>query len=182
MIATVQPSETLTAIRPPHPDGGDWLYAVLDASGALTLSDSASELVGITIPGYKDLGQSEAAHDEALGMRYDFLVEVGARAQQSIIDQAVKSRELDLTALSDDKATALFADRSNPFEGLPTANGGWTYQWELAAPLVLIATDYQPYTGRPAPTGRIVWLDPTTEVTLLRALDTLGIIEFRVLT
>jgi hypothetical protein len=181
MIATVQPSKTLTDIRPPHPNGGDWLYAVLDGSGALTLSDSASELVGMAITGYSDLAQGEAGHDEALGMRYDFLVELGRRSQQSIVDQAVKTGELDLTALSDDKTTALFADRSIPFEGLPAANGGWTIEWDLAAPLVLIATDYQPYTGRPAPVGRIVWLDPSTEVSFLRALDTLGIIEFRVL-
>jgi hypothetical protein len=52
---------------------------------------------------------------------------------------------------------------------------------DLAAPLVLIAPDYQPYTGRPAPTGRIVVLDPSTEVSFLRPLDTLGIIEFLVL-
>jgi hypothetical protein len=182
MIATVQPSEALTDSLPPHPEGGDWLYAVLDSSGALSLSDSASELVGMAIPGYTDHGQGEAGHDEALGMRYDFLVELARRTQQSIVDQAVKNGELDLGALSDDKATALFSDRTRPFAGLTGANGEWTFQWDLAAPLVLIATDYQPYTGRAAPTGRIVWLDPSTEVSFLRALDTLGIIEFRVLT
>lgn len=181
MIATVEPADALTAIPPPNPDGGDWLYAVLDGSGALTLSDSASELVGMAIPGYTDLPESEWGHDEALGMRYDFLVELARRTQQSIVDQAVKSGELVLTALSDDATTALFADRSNPFGGLPTGDGGWSYQWDLAAPLVLIATDYQPYTYRPTPDGRIVWLDPSTELSFLRSLDTLGIIELRVL-
>jgi hypothetical protein len=182
MIATVQPSETLTDIRPPHPDGGDWLYAVLDGSGTLTLSDSASELVATAIPGYLNLPQGDAGHDEALGMRYDFLVELARRTQQSIVDQAVKSGELDLAALSDDATTALFADRTQPFDGLPTVDGEWTYQWDLAAPLVLITTDYEPYTDRPAPNGRIVWLDPSTEVSFVRALHTLGIVEFRVLT
>jgi hypothetical protein len=181
MIATVEPSEALSTARLPHPDGGDWLYAVLDGSGALTLSDSASELVATAIPGYTDLPDGDAGHDEALGMRYDFLVELARRTQQSIVDQAVKSGELDLTAPSDDATTALFADRTQPFDGLVGSTGEWTHHWDLAVPLVLIVSDYQPYTHRPAPTGRIVWLDPSTEVTFLRALDTLGIIEFRVL-
>ena len=147
MIATVDPSEAAGTAVLPHPDGGDWLYAVLDGSGALTLSDSASELVATAIPGYMNLPEGDAGDDEALGMRYDFLVELARRTQQSIVDQAVKSGELD-----------------------------------LAVPLVVIATDYQPYTDRLAPNGRIVWLDPSTEVTFLRALDSLGIIEFRILT
>jgi hypothetical protein len=181
MIATVEPCDTRGTVGLPHPDGGDWLYAVLDGSGALTLSDSASELVGTAIPGYLNLPEVDADHDEALGMRYDFLVELARRTQQSIVDQAVKSGELDLTALSDDATTALFADRTQPFDGLAGSDGAWTYHWDLAVPLVLIATDYQPYTHRPAPNGRIVWLDPATEVSFLRALHTLGIIEFRVL-
>ena len=181
MIATVQPSDSPTASRTPHPDGGNWLYAVFDSSGTVTLADSATELVSIAIPGYVNLPDSEAGHDEALGMRYDFLVELARRTQQSIVDQAVKSGDLDLTGLSDDATTALFSDRTRPFEGLPGADGQWTHHWDLAAPLVLIATDYQPYTHRPTPNGRIVWLDPSTEPSFLRSLDTLGIIELRVL-
>ena len=125
MIATVQPSDDVTALRPPHPDGGDWLYAVLDGSGSITLSDTASELVGMAIPGYTDLAQGDAGHDAALGLRYDFLVELGRRTQQSIVDQAVKSGDLDLTTLPEDRTTALFADRSNPLMVSPrlTADG-----------------------------------------------------------
>ena len=181
MIATVEPSEAAGTAVFPHPAGGDWLYAVLDGSGALTLSDSASELVATAIPGYMNLPEGDAGDDEALGMRYDFLVELARRTQQSIVDQAVKSGELDLAALSDDATTALFADRTQPFDGLPTVDGGWSYQWDLVAPLMLIATDYEPYTGRTVPSGRIVWLDPSTEVSFLRSLHTLGIIEFRLL-
>jgi hypothetical protein len=80
----------------------------------------------MAILGYKDLGHSEAGHNDALGMRLGFLVEVGRRAQQSIIDQAVKSGEFDLTDLSADKATALCADRSKAFEGLHAGDDGWT--------------------------------------------------------
>jgi hypothetical protein len=182
MIATVDPSEAAGTAVLPHPDGGDWLYAVLDGSGAISLSDSASELVAMAIPGYAELGGGEVGHDEALGMRYDFLVELARRTQQSIVDRAVKTGEIDLAALSDDETTALFAERFNPFEGLLTVDGRWTHHWDLPAPLVLIATDYQPYTDRPTPKGRIVWLDPATEVSFLRSLHTLGIIEFRLLT
>jgi hypothetical protein len=181
MIATVDPSEALGTARLPHPDGGNWLYAVLDGSGALTFSDSASELVATAIPGYVELPEGDAGHDEALGMRYDFLVELARRTQQSIVDHAVKSGELDLTALSDDATTALFSDRTRPFDGFPTVDGGWSYQWDLVTPLVLVATDYQPYTDRPVPDGRIVWLDPSTELSFLRSLNTLGIIELRLL-
>jgi hypothetical protein len=181
MIATIDPAPVSVTAEPPHPDGGEWRYATLDGSGALVFSDSASELVGMAIPGYMSLPEGDAGHDEALGMRYDFLVELARRTQQSFVDQAVKSGELDLTALSDDETTALFCDRTRPFEGLDVADCGRAHHWDLAAPLVLIATDYQPYTGRAAPTGRIVWLDPATELSFLRSLDTLGIIELRVL-
>jgi hypothetical protein len=181
MIATVEPCDARGTVGVPHPDGGEWLYAVLDGSGALTFSDSVSELVATAIPGYMNLPAGDGGHDAALGMRYDFLVELARRTQQSIVDQAVKSGELDLTGLADDTTTALFADRTRPFEGLAGSDGAWTYHWDLAVPLVLIATDYQPYTHRPAPNGRIVWLDPSTELSFLRSLDTLGIIELRLL-
>lgn len=52
--------------------------------------------------------------------------------------------------------------------------------WQHVVPLVLIATDYLPFTGREAPTGNVLWLDPSTEVTYLRSLARLGILEFRV--
>jgi hypothetical protein len=47
-------------------------------------------------------------------------------------------------------------------------------------PLVLMTSDYVPFTERPAPTGNIFWLDPTTELTYLRSLDRLGVMKLLV--
>ena len=181
MIAIVEPSEALITAADPR-----ILMAGTGCTRCSTARDGHPCRLGHRTgrhrhPQLQDLPESEAGHDEALGMRYDFLVELARRTQQSIVDQAVKSGDLDLTGLSDDATTALFCDRTRPFEGLAGADGQWTHHWDLAAPLVLIATDYQPYTHRPTPNGRIVWLDPSTEPSFLRSLDTLGIIELRVL-
>ncbi len=60
-----------------------------------------------------------------------------------------------------DALTAIFVDRSLPFEGRRTGAGGIDRDWTCPIPLILIATDYNPYTVRQAlPTRRIVWLGP----------------------
>ena len=45
-------------------------------------------------------------------------------------------------------------------------------------PLVLIETDYEPFTQRPLPTGNIAWLNPYTEETFLESLDVAGVASF----
>lgn len=74
----------------------------------------------------------------------------------------------DLDAAGEDVLTALFSSRSKPHE-----DGDWYHD----VPLVLIATDYEPYTDRKRPSGKIVWISPETEVTFLRALEVLGLFE-----
>lgn len=176
MIATIDP--TVSGPRLPcHPDGGQWVYSVLDGSGTITLSDSATDLVGLTIPGYDALAETDEGHDEALGMRYEFIIELARRTQESLVNQLVASAALDLSTLGEDTLTALFADRVLPFEGVTGPDGQISFEWTEVVPLVLIATDYAPYTECEMPTGRIIRLDPSTEVTFLRSLHELGIIE-----
>ena len=184
--ATVTPTDVpadseAAVLIPPHPDGGVWIYSVLDGSGTVTFADSASELVAMAIPGYGDIPDDDEGHDEALIARYAHLVELAERTQHFMVDDAVKSGALVLTEAGEEILTALFAPRDRPWEGAMSASGWTDMDWRHEVPLVLLASDYAPYTLRETPTGRIVWLDPTTEVTYLRSLNELGLIELRTL-
>lgn len=60
-------------------------------------------------------------------------------------------------------------------EGKEVAYCGRT--WNRVVPLVLVSSDYHPYTLVPAPTGNIIWLDPRTEESLLRTAITAGALQ-----
>lgn len=79
-----------------------------------------------------------------------------------------------LTDESEESLTALLSDKTVPVEGFES----WDHE---TVPLVLLATDYDPYVpDRPAPTGNIVWIDPSDETAFLNSLSNLGVINFYV--
>ena len=71
----------------------------------------------------------------------------------------------------------LFQDRSVPFAGVDR-DGVVSSEWIEDVPLVAIATDYSPFTERPTPTGRVVMLDPSSEMGYCLSLAALGLFEF----
>ena len=81
--------------------------------------------------------------------------------------------KLDPAVEDEQTLTMLFTSRLNgPIEA-PT----WDHP---TVPLVLIWTDYAPYTDLEPPVSKyqpIIWLDPSTEMTLLRSLDQIGLIQ-----
>jgi hypothetical protein len=176
MIVSVGPREQLDT-SPAHPGGGPWRYAVMALDGSVTFADSAGELVAVSIPAYAEIPDTDEGHDEALVARYEHLVTLAASMQDSLIAQALESDRVDLSDAGEDILTALFADRATPFEGILTPKGGVDLDWQFEIPLVLVATDYTPFTERELPTGRVVWVDPSTEVTFLNSLKELGVIE-----
>jgi hypothetical protein len=147
--------------------------------GGITYSDSLTELVAVGINGYGDLADDDDGHDQALIMRYDDLVQIANTFQRWLVDDGDLRETIDISHVGDDVLTALMSDRSDPFTGI--AGQDRPLDWQLDVPLVLVATDYSPFTDRPSPTGRIIWVDPETEFTYLESLSALGILEFNVL-
>ncbi|MDA8342412.1 MAG: hypothetical protein M0007_09350, partial [Actinomycetota bacterium] len=56
--------------------------------------------------------------------------------------------------------------------------GTVSFEWTCPIPLVLFVTDYAPYSARPTPSGNIIWIDPTTELTFMDSLNALGVVDF----
>jgi hypothetical protein len=158
------------AMLPPHPDGGAWPYAVILASGDILVADSVTELVAAGLPGYGDLPDDEEGFDQALIARYEDLVGHAAAFQRQLMSVAHETGTVDLSSLDDDTVTALMAERTIPVEDI--------FEWTCVVPLVLISTDYIPYTDRPVPKGNVVMLDPITDVTYLQSLSKIGALRF----
>ena len=49
--------------------------------------------------------------------------------------------------------------------------------WELTIPLILIATDYEPYTDRVRPVGNVQFVDPANERSFLGSLSDIGAVS-----
>ncbi len=175
---------------PEHPEGRQWKYVVVAMNGVTYFADSATEIIEATMEGYRELrhdgknGELEyfdVGDDLALIARYDDLVRYATALQESILATAIERDGFDPASVSEDVLTALIAERIVPFEGIPQSDQpedrSVDIEWNQPVPLVLITTDYLPFTERPVPTGNITWMDPTTELTYLRSLSSIGVIS-----
>ncbi len=171
------------------PDRGDkldelaadgYVYAATSGEGTTYLARTAGALVAMDIDGYGDLPDTDEGHDEATGARYERLVGLGNALQDWFADNAVEAGTFSPATESEDVLTALLSDKTTPFDGIPTGPGRVNRDWSHEVPIVLIATDYSPFTERETPTGNVLWLDPSTEVTYMRSLARVGVLEFRV--
>lgn len=158
-----------------------WPHAVLHADRAgdlmLTVADTVTELLGALIPGYADMPGTPQGDVQALAARYDHAVAVATAVQADVACQAVARGTLDPAAEDEDTLTALFADRTEPMVGAGRPTGD-SPTWSHEVPLVLIGTDYAPFTDRGRPTGRIIWLDPSTETGYLYSLAEVGMVRY----
>lgn len=166
----------------PTPAGhAGFRYAMDHGDGETTLSDNLSELIAKTIPGYGQFGDDDEGHDSAAFARAQHLAQVASAVQASLIREGMAATPgFDPGSASDDVLTALSQDRRLPFEGVPGPDGTIRYEWTESLPLVLVSTDYHPFTSRVAPTGEVVLLDPATELSYLLTLHSLGLIGFYV--
>jgi hypothetical protein len=179
MIASVAPNEPLSV--PEHPDGPEgWAYAVIDGRGQTVFADNAGELVALFVNGYDAIPQTDEGDDEALAARYEVLVQMAEVAQRGIVDRAVEDGTFDPVEAGEEALTGLFAPRSLPWGGFWTRDGAARFEWDGGVPIVVLATDYEPYTDRPAPTGNVLVVDPYTELTFLQSLGALGLVKFLV--
>ena len=177
MIATVGARQE----APARADETRWPHAVLHADRAgdlmLTVADTVTELLDALIPGYADMPETPRGDAQALAARYVHAVAVATAVQADVACQAAAAGGLDPAAEDEDTLTALFADRTEPFVGAGPPTGD-SPTWTHGVPLVLIGTDYAPFTDRGRPTGRIIWLDPSTETGYLHSLAEIGMIRY----
>ncbi len=173
---TADEADTLTA--PPHEGGDPWPFVLLHDDAKTTYADTATELVGVLIPGYDtipaetggDTPASDADHDKALWMRYGQAVNTATVLQESHLAAATNNGDFDPAAASEDTLTTMLGGKTTVFTGAEWA--------EQAVPLYLIATDYAPFTDVARPAGNVVYLDPSTETAHLISLHEAGLVSF----
>lgn len=154
-------------------DGEPWPFALSNGDTSV-FADSAHDIIAHLIPGYGDLDTAEdatEAHDQALLLRWQTAVLTASDVQAAICGDRVHEGKFDPATESEDALTALFGDKTVAVEGFDS----WDNEH---VPLVLIATDYEPYTERDLPTGNVLWIDPSDEIAFLNSLANLGVIEF----
>jgi hypothetical protein len=154
-----------------NPAGAPWAIALAYDSGSVTVADSATELVASLIDDYAP-GDSAEDAAAALDARYDFAVEVANTRQAIQLFTSTQEGEFAPEDTDEDTLTTLFTSRADfaaDFE-----------RWDHALNLVLIATDYAPYTERQRPEGNIDWINPANDMTLLSSLAALGDFELLV--
>lgn len=145
-------------------DGSHWHAAIVHQDGSATVADTLTELVATVVVGYV-----ESEEKTLLDLRYDFAVRVADVHQAFLAFAKHDSGEFDHVAAGEEVLTALFTSRG---EYIPDFD-----RWDAAVPLVLIATDFAPYTERERPEGEILWVDPATELTFLQSLASVDLIQ-----
>lgn len=146
-----------------------WYAALTQSDGSTVFADTITELVQHLIPGYApDASTAEGARD-ALDVRYNFSVEEAAIIQAGVIAAASGLGIFSAATTSEDDLGILFS----PKDATPTGFA----EWKLNVPLVLISTDYAPFTDIQAPTGQVQFIDPSTDLTLIKSMSAFGNFE-----
>ena len=89
----------------------------------------------------------------------------------ALLATAAVHGDFDAAQAGEGTLTALLADKT-----VPTS----CTEWRCAVPLVLIDTDYAPFTPRPRPDGRVIYLRPAQEHDYLASLAEAGLIQYLV--
>lgn len=170
--------DVLTVVgRDPEPheflnnDGEKWQYAVTTDHGTI-FADSATAALGVLIPGYADIPDTTEGNDTATVARWEFAAQVAQMVQERVAAEAEDAGLWVSADADEDVLTPLFTEKDSPLDGLPF--------WGHPVPLVLIWTDYSPYTPRMAPRGNVWWIDPSDELSLLKTLHEVNVLSLMV--
>lgn len=136
MPATITAERTRRPACPPG-RGTPWPL-LLEHGDRVTGADTARELLAVLIPGYDRLAGDDAGHDEALWRRYESAVATAGELQETLLATAAVHGDFDAARADEATLTALLADK--------TAAASHT-DWRHPVPLVLIDTDYEPFTA-----------------------------------
>ena len=152
-------------------DGSPWPFALVRGEETI-LADDAGDIVSFLIDGYEDVADDPSGHDEALILRAATAVTLTATIQAIMATDALNEGRFDPAEADEATLTAIFGDRTVPVLD--------TDRWDHDVPLVLVATDYEPFTHEVPPTGNVLWVDPSDEMAFLQSLANLGVITFYV--
>ncbi|WP_277209195.1 hypothetical protein [Isoptericola croceus] len=144
---------------PQHPTpGASWPFALVGAT-TTSFADSLTELVGTLIPDYARMDD-----DEAFVARCAY-----AAAAATVQQQVLLARSgVDVADVDESVLQVLLTPRE-----VPVTVGSWAGP----VPLVLVRTDYAPFSATPEPTGQVWFIDPSGERELLTTLSQLGIVS-----
>ena len=170
MPATITATPDTEARLPARPDGAPWPLLLVHGD-RVTGADTPGELLALLIPGYDQLADDDPGHDDALWARYESAVATATQMQETLMAAATEHGDFDAATADEATLTALLTDKTAPYAE-PV--------WRQRVPLVLIDTDYQPFTKRPRPDGRVVYLRPAQEHDYLTSLAEAGLIEYLV--
>jgi hypothetical protein len=161
---------------PRHPDGAQWLLAMLHGDH-VSFADSTASALGALIDGYDELPQTPAGRSQARQARYRYAAQIVVRTQERINGKAIASYVLDPSGEdADDVLVTLLGNRAVL---VGSAEGETSVHWAHRVPVVLIATDYVPFTDNIRPTGRVLMIDPSDEIALLESLSELCVVDLR---
>lgn len=110
-----------------------------------------------------------AGEEERLYRRYEEAVARANLAQASLYDAAVAGGSIEPRTMTEEVLTTLLSDRAEPIVDVR--------EWREEVPLVLVVTDYAPYTTMPAPLGNVAWIDPSDDERYRASLAALGLAE-----
>lgn len=173
-LGLVEPRPTTWAPEEPS--------TVLTSTCASRPTGSSGDILGQLIPGHGDLPADnpaehpaqhpadELAPDAALMLRWQYAVTIAGDVQARLCAAGVTDGSFDPSDESEHTLTVLFHDRTIVLEDLDA--------WDRPdVPLVLVTTDYHPYTERPPVAGNVRWVDPSTVTALVSSLVRLGVIQ-----
>jgi hypothetical protein len=174
-------TETITLpVNVPAPDGL-YPFVLFHSGDQVSYSTTRTGLCEAIISGYAEVGARPTPSDaDLLDLRYDVVVELLATIQTSMLVDAAEAAKYSLAEEDDDDVlTAFTQDRNQPFLGVrPDGSEEPDMRWDLEVPLALTPVHYAPFTELPAPTGRIVWLDPSTETSFIDSLAAAGLVKY----
>ena len=149
------------------PDG-DWLVRVFcrhvrdgDVLPRARAAMSLSDVVGVIHP-HLDGDEDD---DVAFIDRYHVAREVAGEVQ-AVFNAQAQLQGVDVT---DPSLGLIWQEKSVVPENLG--------EWAEDVPLVLVRTDFAPFTDRVSPTGGVLWIDPSTEREFVESCDRAGFVQ-----
>ncbi len=170
MATTITVGPGIEARLPARKDGSPWPLLLVQGD-RITGADTATELLGQLIPGYADLSPTTTP---GTTMRCGCAMNPPSPPPSNCRRRSSPRRPstgLDAAAAGEEALTALLPAKTTPYTGRA---------WRGTVPLVLTDTDYQPFTSRPRPEGRINFLRPAQEHDYLASLAEAGVVQYLV--
>lgn len=168
-FAVESDQSTTVTPSPAHPENVSWPFALMVGDDTV-YADTLTELVGFVIPDYADLPLTAEGDDDAFLARVDAAVSAVALAQATVILAMEEAGDFNPETASEDVLTALLTAR-----GTALVDGAeWDGVWSEAVPLLLVSTDYAPFTALTPITGNVQYFDPSDERTFLASMEDLG--------